>query len=248
MNRLLSACRVTAPLQCSYSLYRPFSALRSAPSEVPPQNPSATTPRKRPHTGAKEVLSAITQHPTFAGKSASEKRYVRITGFAEHASQMDVHHFLHSRNIPFRDVVRIFGDVVGNHSVWVYDAGSERAASAAAQGFADAIAGTRLVHAKAVRAKHAGIVGGLRTYGALIPRMDERGRAVKVSNLIPNCPVRFLWAFFSTFAVVDVRLRKNKGVACVVFSSRDEAFRAVRERARLPLENQHTLIEMDMLD
>lgn len=142
----------------------------------------------------------------------------------------------------------MFGDVVCNHSVWVYDAGSERAASVAAKKLAGRTGGTRLVYVKAVRAKHAGIVGGMGKYNILAPKLEERGRSVRVWNLRENCPARFLWRFLRNFDVVDVRLRKDKRAACVVFETRDEAYRAVRERARLPLDKKEGLIEMEMLE
>lgn len=252
MNRLLSVRHVTTVVLRLCSPYRLFSVLAPAPLAPPHASSTAALTsairRRRPSTAATDALSAITAQPTFAGKPASEKRYVRITGLAAHASQMDVHHFLHSQNVPFDRVARVFGDVVGNHSVWVYDAGSEQAASVAAKKLAGRIRGTKLMCVKAVRAKHAGVVGGMATYNILVPRLEERGRAVKVSNLTQKCSPRFLWRFLGNYGVVDVRLRKTRGIACIVFESRDEAYRALRERARLSLDEREGLVEMDMLD
>jgi hypothetical protein len=152
-------------------------------------------------------------------------------------------------------------DLFMNHSVWVFDAGSRAAAADAVEKLSGKVCGLKLVRAAAVDRKIVqDLVGSLPALGpkspasssreggpsshrrrrmhVIGPLAHERDRALLLTGLPNMLPVRHVWAFFGSYEVVNVRLLRKDGVASVVFRTPDEAQRALRERANLPLQDQ----------
>lgn len=85
-----------------------------------------------------------------------------------------------------------------------------------------------------------------RRMNAIKPLVEERGRALLVTNLPFSLPARFLWSFFASYEVVVIRHLRRSGVASVVFVNESEACRALRERSNLPIQGSKMQIGLKM--
>lgn len=72
----------------------------------------------------------------------------------------------------------------------------------------------------------------------IAPKPEERGRSLLATNLPRGLQPRYLWSFFATYDVEDVRLLRKSCVACISFTTQREAERALRERANFSLHGQ----------
>lgn len=185
----------------------------------------------------------------------TEKRYVRIAGPAAHASQLDISLFLnqHSSSPAPHTLQQGQSDIYQNHSVWVFDAGSQPDAEKVASRISGRSLGLKLIRAAAVDQR---IVDGLlavpeagiqrkatlrKRLNIIAPVGDQRGRALLATNLPYLLQPRLLWAFFGGYDVVDVRHLRKSGVACVVFTTNEEAERALRERSNFALQGKNVI-------
>lgn len=220
----------------------PSALLRARPSLAP-------VPRN---------LSTAVQSTTNPKGPGTEKRFVRIAGPSSHATRTDLEYFLSKHGIDscsttpqgsrISNLVQGQADIFQNQSIWIYDAGSSDAAANAAALLSGRVAGMKLVRAAAVDER---LVDEMlatpqqakgrrmtlrRRMNIIKPDEHERGRTLLATNLPNNMAPRFLWSFFASYDVVDIRHLRRSGVACIVFDSASEAFRAMRERTNLPIQ------------
>lgn len=136
-----------------------------------------------------------------------------------------------------------------NQSIWVYDAGSASAAGDAAARLSGRITGLKLVRAAAIddrlvsemlatpqKGRSNRRLSLRRRMNVIQPLPEERGRALLATNLPFNLSTRFLWSFLASYEVETIRHLRKSGVACAVFATEDEAYRAMRERSNLPIQ------------
>lgn len=186
----------------------------------------------------------------------SEKHYVRIAGPSYYASRADISLFLTENKTSMPSAQGLHqgqSDIFQNHSVWIYDAGTQSEAEDVASRISGKSLGLKLIRAVPVDQR---IVDHLTeppekgaTRGAslrkklniIAPRGEERGRTLLVSNLPHLLQPRMLWGFFAAYEVENVRHLRRSGVACVIFMSDTEAERALRERANFALAGGHVV-------
>lgn len=223
--------------------------------------PPASTPPAPPPLASTSALGSIP--PT------GDKRFVRIAGASSYAGVDDIKHFMRTNGVdipsdvestsksmlndkPLPALAQGQADVFQNHSVWVYDAGSQEEAREVSDKLAGKVVGMKLARASTVDSTLvAGMFGErtpnssfkrkstLRSRMAIIsPAVEERGRTVLVTKLESNMSPRQLWAFFSTFDVIDVKMLRRSGVAAVVMRTKEEAVRAIRERSNIIMQNR----------
>lgn len=179
------------------------------------------------------------------------KRYVRLAGPASYSTRDDVINFLQEQGVespPKFSVVQGQSDVFQNHSIWMIETDSQEDAVEMASRISGRVLGLKLVRAAAVDQKLYDSLmttptnlrtSSLRKRLTIIgPKREERGRTLLVRQLHPNVTSRAIWAFFGSYDVIDVRYLRKSGVACVVFQSEEEAFRALRERKNVPIQRQ----------
>lgn len=198
------------------------------------------------------------------GPLAREKRFVRIAGPASYASPADIDCFLSENGFDaakyadeeavavnkstYPRLTQGKADVFQNHSIWIVDAGSEEEAERITSSISGKVAGLKLVRAAAVDARLVEDFLGasakkghhnLRKRMSIIaPKADEHGRCLLATQLPHNLPPRHLWSFFGAYDVEAVRLLRKSCVACIVFSTSQEAERALRERANLSIHSR----------
>lgn len=147
-------------------------------------------------------------------------------------------------------------DVYQNHSVWLYDAGDAEHARQIASQISGKVVGLKLIRASPIDDK---IVRNMitppattvrsgrqkttlrRRMNVIAPSQDEKGRALLATNLPYNMHPRVLWSFFTAYDVLDVRVLRKSGVACIIFESENEAYRALRERSNLMIQNKNVI-------
>lgn len=147
-------------------------------------------------------------------------------------------------------------DVYQNHSVWLYDAGDETRARQIASQISGKVIGLKLIRASPIDQK---IVTNMvspptttvrsgrqrttlrRRMNVIAPTQDEKGRALLATNLPYNLHPRLLWSFFTAYDVLDIRVLRKSGVACIVFENQNEAYRALRERSNLMIQNKNII-------
>lgn len=179
------------------------------------------------------------------------KRYVRLAGPASYSTRDDILNFLQEQGIeppPKTSVVQGQSDVLQNHSIWMIETDSQEDAMNMASRVSGRVLGLKLIRAAAVDQKlydslmstpAPSRASSLRKRLTIIgPKREERGRTILVRQLQPSVTSRAIWAFFGSYDVVDVRYLRRSGVACVIFQSEDEAFRALRERKNTPIQRQ----------
>lgn len=250
-----SAGRLTSVLfrhrQAISQAARPFSTQTTISS-------STSTTADLPHT------------TTYPGPG-TEKRFVRIAGPSSYATKTDLELFLASQGVKpetptdspemVHGLVQGQSDVFQNQSIWIYDAGSAAAAADVASRVTGRIAGLKLVRAAPVDLRIVEEMLAVPTAGSsakkartslrkrmnvIRPKPDERGRALLATNLPFNMSPRMLWGFFASYELVSIRHLRKSGVACLVFSTVEEAYRGMRERANLPIQGnkQHIALKL----
>ncbi|PXF48753.1 hypothetical protein BWQ96_01605 [Gracilariopsis chorda] len=207
------------------------------------------------HQPARTISRNLTNDA--APRIGASKHYVRIAGPASYASRCDVLNFLQEQSaLPSTSpsvLVQGQADIYQNHSVWLYDAGSQDTAEQVASKISGKVMGLKLIRAAAVDKKIADSMldppeRGARTRTTLRRRLnlispspDERGRSLLATSLPPLLKPRHLWSFFASYDVVDVRLLRKSGVSCIVFTTEAEAERALRERSNISLHGMQTI-------
>lgn len=194
--------------------------------------------------------------PAPATSIEKEKRYVRIAGPASYSSKEDVALFLTEHGVPLQhgkaSLVQGQSDIFQNHSIWMMETATQQDAVDVAARVTGRVLGLKLIRAAAVDQKlydnlmsmpeQKSKTTSLRKRMSVIaPTVDERGRAILVRNIPFHLPVRALWSFFAAYDVLGVRHLRRSGVACVVFASEDEAWRALRERKNVRLQRQFAI-------
>ena len=186
----------------------------------------------------------------------SDKHYVRIAGPSSYANRADVALFL-SQNLTTLPESPILqqgqSDIYQNHSIWIYDAGSQAEAEKTASQISGKSLGLKLIRAAPVDQRIVDHLTDPPTKGSfqkaslrkklniIAPQGDERGRTLLVSNLPHLLQPRMLWGFFASYEVSAVRHLRRSGVACVIFRTQGEAERALRERANFALSGGHVV-------
>lgn len=217
-------------------------------------------------SGAGARVSQSSRGISSAMPRAGDKRFVRIAGATNYASSEDIKLFLRRNGVdvpenvdtlslsmtndkPLPVLIQGQSDVFQNHSIWVYDAGSHEEAAEISSKLAGRIVGMKLAKASAIDST---LVSSLfrdssahrrrttlrRRMSVIEPSIEERGRTVLCTHLEPNMNPRAIWGFFSTFDVMDVRMLRRSGVASVVFRTKEEAVRAIRERSNVSIQNR----------
>lgn len=217
------------------------------------------------------ALTTMTPTPTSTVGNlgpGTEKRFVRIAGASSYATRHDLELFLESHDVERppspspHDLVQGQSDIFQNQAIWIFDAGNAEAASAVAGRISGRVAGMKLVRAAAVDQRVVddllAVPGRTRTgaskpslrkrMNVIQPMTEERGRALLVTNLPFSLPARFLWSFFAAYEIVAIRHLRKSGVASVIFATEEEAARALRERANLPIQNSKSLIGLKAHD
>lgn len=210
---------------------------------------------------ARRYLSAEASHVQQA--TSREKRFVRIAGPASYASREDIELFLKRNGVEkgpsatsetsSYSLQQGQADVFQNHSIWVFDAGSQDAARVASEKISGKVAGLKLVRAAPIDARLVNEMTMLsasknrrttlrKRMNVIAPTDEERGRALLASNLPVHMPSRVVWSFFGAYEVCDVRHLRKSGVACIVFATADDAHRAMRERSNLRIQNKNTIV------
>lgn len=258
---LPSAARLSA------TLFRHRQGLSQAARPFTTQVTTTTTPTSSPADQPAPYQPA----PYTRGGPGTEKRYVRIAGPASYATRTDLELFLSSHGVspdapPGRPelvngLVQGQSDVFQNQSVWIYDAGSAAAAEDVASRISGRVAGLKLVRAAPVDQRlveemlavpeqannqRRGRTSLRKRMNVIKPEPDERGRALLATNLPYNLSPRFLWGFFASYELVAVRHLRKSGVACLVFSTVEEAYRGMRERANLPIQGNKQQISLKL--
>lgn len=199
-----------------------------------------------------------TASPAPALSPEKEKRYIRIAGPSSYATEQDLTLFLKNHDVALpksqASIVQGQSDVFQNHSIWLVEAGSQNEAVDVASLISGRVLGLKLIRAAAVDKKmydnmvavpgpeQKGRNTSLRKRMNIIaPTPQERGRALLARNLAFQLHPRVLWSFFGAYDVVDVKHLRRSGVACIVFESKEEAHRALRERNNMVLQGQQSI-------
>lgn len=148
-------------------------------------------------------------------------------------------------------LMQVQADPFINHAVWLYDAGTEEEAFTIAQRLAGKVCGLKLIRASSVdegvasdlsampiksgEDKAARVSRRKRRMAILAPENEERSRTLIISALPEMLSPRYLWGFFGTYGVREVKLLRRDRVASVVFDTEDEARRALRERSNFEI-------------
>lgn len=233
--------------------------------------PSATrvgTALLRRHQALPSLSRPLSTTTATSARPAADRRYVRIAGPSSYATRNDLEDFLRQHGVQpqtptsvapaTHDLVQGQADVFQNQAVWIYDAGTPAAAADIAGRISGRIAGMKLIRAAAVDQRVVDEMTAVPDAGAksrpslrkrmnaIKPGPEERGRSLLVTNLPFTMPARFLWSFFASYEIIKIKHLRRGGVASVVFSTEEEAYRAMRERSNLPIQNSKTQVSLKM--